>query len=255
MKKTKEQRIYRLGSKKDSTKYEGFVVRHIEREVFTQEDFKDGHFAAEMTQEEIKQVYSPIYHLEAEIGYFSNFLSWALQGDEMALFLLEQMQSRSVPSESDILKMRPYGNKTFALVKYLDRADKSNNNRAFFAAKGLEYMILARHEYENNDIDQVVLNLTRAASMSRITELIDYEPSIHQGWVKTEGLKEGNPVYSPEVKISYCKEIDERVSNRHSVTRACQLIQKTNKEAGQKSPAMGSLRAWYAEFKKTGTVK
>lgn len=254
MKKTKEQRIYKVGSKTKPEKYEGLVVRHIKREVFTQEDFKDGH-SAEMTQEEIKKAYSPIYHLEVEIDYFSNFIRWALQGDEMALFLLEQMLSRSVPSESDILKMRPYGNKTFALVKYLDRADKLNKNRAFFAAKGLEYMILARHEYENKDIDQVVLNLTRAASMSRITELIDYEPVLQQGKVKTEKLKKGNVVYSPEVKISYCEEIAERVSNGHSVTRACELIQKNNKEAGTKPPAMGSLRTWYNEFKKTGTVK
>lgn len=255
MKKTKEQRTYKVGSKTKPEKYDGLVVRHIERTVFTQEDFKDGHFPAEMTQEEIKKAYSPIYHLEAEIGYFANFLRWVLQGDEMALFLLEQMLSRSVPSESDILKMRPYGNKTFALLKYLDRANKPNSNRAVFAAKGLEHMILARHEYENNDIDKVVLNLTKAASMSRITELIDYEPVLQQGKVKTEKLKKGNVVYSPEVKISYCEEIAERVSNGHSVTRACQLIQKTNKEAGQKPPSINSLRAWYAEFKKTRTVK
>lgn len=247
MKTIKGTKNYKLGSKREPSKYTGLVVTHFEKTTYDHDDLLNSSFIDTFLSGNLKEAFSPDYHFEAEINYFFNFLRLSLQDDDMALFLLDQMLSRCAPNEAEIIKMRPYGHKTFALSKYLEKTDK---NQHAVAARGLKYMILARHCYDHNDLDKVVIYLTKAAYISRLTMLMEYELAIHQGQIRTEGLAAGNPKYSDEQKKSYCQQIADYVSQGRSKENAYELVIQKAKKRDEQAPSKASLRSWYRELSK-----
>ncbi|EKT4489925.1 MULTISPECIES: hypothetical protein [Shewanella] len=223
--------------------YDSFISKHTRK--YSADEIGGG----KLTEEYERKAYSLDYHFESEIKFLADYIKSYIEDDLDAQFLLEAMLSSEMLSDSDLSRVKIYGNRYFALSNYFKTKINAN---LYIAAEGIQYLIQARDHVEHSDAHGAALALIKASAKSRLVFLAMFEKAIHRGHEKTERLREKNNKFNDEQKERVVKLVKEKMAEGKSAKWAYDHIHAkwSTDYPSEKTPSVPSIKRWHRESKK-----